>query len=56
MKFKVYRKKASRENKLLNINFTNGYKVVNTIVPITKEEQEQMVLDIYRVLTKDNNE
>lgn len=42
--------------KILSERHAYDYKVINYAVPITKEEEEEMVLDIYRILTKDDKE
>lgn len=39
---------------LEKVKYVNGYKVTNYIVPITKEEEEEIALSIYRILTKDD--
>lgn len=35
-----------------NIRRINGYKVKNTIVKISKEEEEDILLNIYKILKK----
>lgn len=39
---------------LEKVKYMNGYKVINYIVPITKEEEEEIALSVYRILTKDD--
>ena len=39
--------------KLLSVNYINGYKVNNYATEITKEEEEEIVFNIYKILTKD---
>lgn len=40
--------------KLLSVNYINGYKVNNYATEITKEEEEEIVFNIYKILTKDD--
>ena len=40
--------------KLLSVNYINGYKVNNYATEITKEEEEEIVFNIYKTLTKDD--
>ena len=40
--------------KLLSVNYMNGYKVNNYATKITKEEEEEIVSNIYKILTKDD--
>lgn len=39
---------------LIKVNYMNGYKVNNYATKITKEEEEEIVFNVYKILTKDD--